>query len=331
MRAKLQFMLPVQLFYKKNKETLGLQLINENKGLMRRISTSDILRPALAFNGFNDYLYPGAIVLIDYAELMYLNSLSPQRKKKAIEALFSVKIPCIVISSKVDLPKTFIDMANQKRVCIYKASTDSTKITHVLSDYLDFRFAPRTNIHGTLVDVYGIGVLFVGESGIGKSEIALDLVERGHRLVADDLVICTRKSKVILMGEGREFSDHHLEIRGIGIVDVKRLFGIKSVRVQKRIEVVVELVRYDSKMDYDRIGLKESFKEINGVLIPKVILPINPGKNVTVLTETIALNHVLKVFGFNPAQEFNDNLIRAMKKKQKEKKQYLDFLEEDYE
>jgi HPr kinase/phosphorylase len=324
-------MLPVQGFYKKNKETLGLQIINDEKGLNRKISTSDILRPALAFNGFTDYLYPGAVLLIDYAEQMFLESMSPQKQKKAINSILGVKIPCIIISSKVTLSKYFIEKADEKLICIFKATTDSTKIIHVISDYLDFKFAPKTNIHGTLVDVYGMGVLFVGESGIGKSEIALDLVERGHRLVADDLVICTRKSKVILMGEGREFAEHHLEIRGIGIVDVKRLFGIRSVRVQKRIEVIVELVHYDSMTDYDRIGLKESFQEINGVLIPKVILPINPGKNVTVLTETIALTHLLKVFGFNPAQEFNDNLIKAMKKRQKEKRAYLDFLEEDYE
>ena len=324
-------MLSVQSFYKKNKETLGLQILNDEKGLNRKISTSDILRPALAFNGFLDYLYPGAVLLIDFAEQMFLESLSSQKQKKAINTLFDIKIPCIIVSSKVTLSKYFVEKADEKRICVLKASTDSTKIIHVISDYLDFKFAPKTNVHGTLVDVYGMGVLFIGESGIGKSEIALDLVERGHRLVADDLVICTRKSKVILMGEGREFSEHHLEIRGIGIVDVKRLFGIRSVRVQKRIEVIVELVHYDAKMDYDRIGLKESFKEINGVLIPKVMLPINPGKNVTVLTETIALTHLLKVFGFNPAQEFNDNLIKAMKKKQKEKRAYLDFLEEDYE
>ena len=162
-------------------------------------------------------------------------------------------------------------------------------------------------------------------------QLGQDLIERGHRLVADDLVMTIRKNDQILIGEGRKLADHHLEIRGLGLVDVKRLFGIRSIRRSKRIEVVVELVPWDPTRNFDRTGLEEHFKEINGVKLPYVLLPVHPGKNITVLSETIALNHLLKLNGINIAQEFNERLIKAMSQKNREKKEYLDFMKADYE
>ncbi|MCB0279321.1 MAG: HPr(Ser) kinase/phosphatase [Calditrichaeota bacterium] len=324
-------MLSVQKLFQTNEDQLALIRITKKNGFNRKISSNIILRPALAFGGYTDYLREGCIILISQSEMAFLNSLNQAKQKQAIENLFLINMPCLIVSAKYEAPKQLLDKAQERNVSIFSTPADSTKVTHILSDYLDFVFAPKSNVHGSLVDVYGIGILFVGKSGIGKSEVALDLIERGHRLVADDLVIVTKKSKSILMGEGRQFAEHFLEIRGIGLVDVKRLYGIRSIRVQKRVEVVVELVEWDPKMAYDRTGLEEKIKTINGVKIPMVTLPINPGKNITVLAETIALNQLIKVYGFNPAKEFNDNLIKAMKLKAREKKNYLEFLEGDHE
>jgi HPr kinase/phosphorylase len=189
-------------------------------------------------------------------------------------------------------------------------------------------------IHGSLVDVYGIGLLFTGRSAIGKSEIALDLVERGHRLVADDVVIITKKAEEILMGEGRELVEHHLEIRGLGLIDMRSTFGIRAVRVHKRIEVEVRLVDFDPNSDYERTGLDNQETTILGVKLPLIVLPINPGKNITVIAETIALNQLLKIYGHHTAEEFNKKLIQRMREKEKKHLQELkmrDFLDKDFE
>jgi HPr kinase/phosphorylase len=325
-------MLTVKMFFKANLKRLELTLLNGEKGFPRHISKSEVLRPGLALAGFIDYFNSNSILLFDETESAYLRSLDAKKKREAVSRLLSSdRIPAIIFSEESIVCDDFLEIADKYKICVFQSKHNSTKITKVLSDFLDFYFSPIESIHGTLVDIYGIGVLFLGRSGIGKSEIALDLVERGHRLVADDMIITKRKSEHVLMGEGRRLADHHLEIRGIGLVDVKRLYGIRSVRYQKRIEVIVELVEFDPKKDYDRLGLDERTKVINGVKIPIIVLPVHPGKNITVLSETIALNHLLKISGINAPQEFNDKLIKAMAKKNKEKKDYIDFLQDDYE
>ena len=184
------------------------------------------------------------------------------------------------------------------------------------------------------MDVYGIGLLFTGRSGIGKSEIALDLVERGHRLVADDSVIVTKKGEEILMGTGNDISEHLIEVRGLGLLDMRQMFGIRGVRVQKRVEVVVRLVDFDPEADYDRIGLDTKIEDILGVELPLVILPINPGKNITVIAEAIAMNQQLKIHGHNTPEEFNRRLMERMKSKERahlKELQRRDFLDKDFE
>lgn len=325
-------MITVSRFNKENEAKLGLKLLTLKKTLARKITSSEILRPSYALNGFFDYLSSGKILLFDQTDMMFLDSLTKEKRLELFDKLFAAKIACIIVSkSDKKVPEAIVQKAKDRNICMFKSDEPATKIIHILSDYLDFVFAPVKNVHGTLVDVWGIGILIIGRSGIGKSEVALDLVERGHRLVADDLVICKRKNKFILMGEGREFADHYLEIRGVGLVDVKRLYGIRSVRVQKRIEVVIELMDWDPKRSFDRIGMDENYQTINEVKLPKVELPIFPGKNMTVLAETIALNQLLKVQGINPAKEFNENLMKQMQKKIKERKQFDDFLDDDYE
>jgi HPr kinase/phosphorylase len=187
--------------------------------------------------------------------------------------------------------------------------------------------APATTVHGSLADVYGVGLLFVGRSGIGKSECVLDLVERGHRLVADDLVHITRRGNDVLLGRGHELSQHHMEIRGVGLVDIKTLFGVRSVRQQKRVEVVVRLEDWDNSREYDRTGLDGQTTEYLGVVLPIVTVPLNPGKNLTVICEVVAMSHLLRFAGVDTARVFNDRLIRHMR----EKRQVDQYLEEDYE
>jgi HPr kinase/phosphorylase len=182
-----------------------------------------------------------------------------------------------------------------------------------------------------MVDVYGIGMLFTGRSGIGKSEIALDLVERGHRLVADDVVNISRKAEGILIATASDVLQHHMEIRGLGIVDVRRVFGIRAIRVQKRVEVVVQLEEWDDSVDYERLGIDESITKILDVEIPLVKLPIFPGKNITVIAEVVALNQLLKIYGHHPAKEFNEHLIKKIQEKGAVKKYLEDYLDRDFE
>ena len=181
-----------------------------------------------------------------------------------------------------------------------------------LSHYLERVFSPRTEVHGTLVDVYGVGLLFTGRSGIGKSECALDLIERGHRLVADDIVEITRTGEDVIIGRYRDMLRHHLEIRGVGVIDVQAIFGIRAIRMQKRVEVEVQLQQWDDDVDYERMGLENRYTEILGVSIPQVIVPLFPGKNITVISEVIALNFMLKVYGYDAAQVLNDRILENM-------------------
>ena len=212
-------------------------------------------------------------------------------------------------------------------MAIFTTPLTTTELPHLLSDYLDHKFAPSTTIHASLVDVYGTGLLFTGRSGIGKSEVSLDLVERGHRLVADDMVTLTRTAENVMMGTGREYLRHYMEIRGIGIIDVGRMFGVRAIRQQKRVETEVELVDWRADADYERIGLDEQYKEYLGVKIPHVILPIFPGKNITVIAEAIALNLHLKIYGFHPAKEFS----RALSQVMENKTVLQSYLEKDFE
>lgn len=324
-------MLSVKNFFKDNLQRLDLKLLNSEVGFPKRINKSEILRPGLILSGFTQFIESDCLVLFNQSETAYLTKLLNENKLDVVKSLFQFSPPCMIFTKHSVVPEKFIEIANDHQVCLFHSELHSTELTHVITDQFHFLFAPRESIHATLMDIYGIGTLFVGKSGIGKSEIALDLVERGHRLVADDLVITIRKSDRVLLGEGRSLQDHHLEIRGLGLIDVKRLYGIKSVRKIKRIEIGVELEHWVDGKNYDRTGLEEHYKTINNVKLPFVNLPIHPGKNITVLSETIALNHLAKINGYNPAQEFNERLIQAMAKKNKEKKEYIDFLDEDYE
>jgi len=305
----------VRSFYRENKERLKLSLMSSENGFSRRITKSDIHRPGLALAGFVDLFTYDRVQIIGNTEIKYLHTLSEEQLLISIDRFIEFEIPCIIVTNGNALPPYFVQAAIRRYISIFGTPLSTTTLNHLMGDYLDMKFAPTISMHGSLVDVYGVGLLFTGRSGIGKSEVALDLIERGHRLVADDVVMITRTADDILTGKGTDLAEHHIELRGLGIIDIKKIFGIRGVRLRKRIEVEVNLVDWDSKITFERTGLQESTETILDVMIPKIILPINPGKNMTVITETIAMNQLLKLHGYHAAKEFNRKLKEFMKDK----------------
>ena len=310
------YKLDVKTLYEDNKDRLGLEIINGDYSFSKPITEGELHRPGLALTGFVKVFTYQRVQIIGNTETSYLADLGSSRRKEAIEHVMKFDIPCIIITEKNEVFPEMLESANRHKVTIFRTPLKTTQLIHLLSEYLDHKFAPTITVHGSLVDVYGIGVLFTGRSGIGKSEIALDLVERGHRLVADDVVNISRQAGNVLIGTGSELLQYHMEIRGLGIIDVQSLFGVNSVRPQKRIEVEVHLEEWDDKEDYERIGLDEQTSTYLGVDIPLVKLPIFPGKNITVIAEVIALNQMLKLYGRNTAQLFSDRLLRKIQSKQ---------------
>lgn len=291
---------------------LGLRLVAGELGIDRTINSSDVHRPGLTLTGFVEVFTFSLLQILGNHEMEYLRSLTPDRRREALEIIYQFEMPCVVVTGRGRLLPELRVLADKYRVPLLRSEYDTTKLIHLLQFYLDDLFAPQVILHGTLVDVHGVGLLVTGRSAIGKSEVGLDLVERGHRLVADDTVIISRQSHGLLMGRPPEILQDHIEIRGIGIVDVKRLFGIGGTRKQKRVEVVVTLVDWQEEFDYERVGLVDRVRTILGVEVLEVTVPIFPGKNITVIAETIAYNYLLRIDGYHTAQEFNRRLIRQM-------------------
>ncbi len=296
-------------------EKLALRLIAGKDNTEKKLTSSDVHRPGLVLAGFVGLFAFDRAQVLGNSEMLYIDGLSPRRLRMVLETVFQFDIPCVVVTDGNEVPQTLVKLARQRRIPLMVTPFSTTKFSHLFSYYLDDVFAPRTAIHGTLVDVYGIGLLFTGRSGIGKSEIALDLVERGHRLVADDIVLVSRKLQGILVGTCGDTLRDHMEIRGLGILNVRHMFGIGAFRIQKRVEVVVQLVEWVETESYERVGLEEDWVSILDVEIPQVTVPIYPGKNITVIAEAIALNYQLKIQGYHTAREFNRRLIDKISRK----------------
>ena len=289
-------------------QQLRLELIAGAKGLQRTINNSDIHRPGLALTGFVELFTLDQVQLLGNTEAEYLGSLSPDRRRQTLKIIYQFDIPCVVLTGRGCVYSELRELADKCGVPLLKSEFNTAEFTHLIRFYLDEVFAPQVSVHGTLVDVSGVGLLFRGRSGIGKSEVALDLVERGHRLVADDIVIINRKPQGILVGCCSEMLQDHIEIRGIGILDVKKMFGVWGTRRQKRVEVLVNLVDWDEKYAYERLGFEDSKVVILGVEVPEVFIPLFPGKNITVLAETIAMDYLLRLEGAYAAQAFSERL-----------------------
>ena len=320
--------LNVEKVYKDRKEFLELDLLTNNHGgLKKKVPSNEILRPGLALAGFTNRFAFKRTQVLGETELAFLASKSKEQRKEILEKYFSYDIPLVVVTKGIDPPPELVEIANQKNVAVFQTQLTTTEFIHRLSAYLDSLFSPSITVHGTLVDVHGVGLLYTGKSGIGKSECALDLVERGHRLVADDMVKVTKKTSEVIVGSGSELLGHHMEVRGIGIIDIEKLFGIRAIRMQKRIEVEVRLVTWSDTMEYERLGIEDKFTRILGVEIPVITIPVSPGKNITVISEVISMNHMLKVYGENPALQFSRRLTEELYRK----KMTAEYLESDLE
>ncbi len=320
----------VGFFFEATRKRFKLRTLNGEKGFDNRIKDKNLHRPGLALAGYVELFTYDRVQLMGNTESKYLNSLTPEQRRAAFTTLLEFKIPCIILTNNNTLEPELLEAAAAKGVPVLGTPFETTKIAYFLADFLDDQFALQVVLHGSLVDVYGIGVLLIGRSGIGKSEIALDLIERGHRLVADDVVMVTRKGEGILIGAGTDLVKHFMEIRGLGLLDVRSMFGIRAIRFQKRVELVVELEDWKPNHDYTRTGLDDETTTILEVEIPLVKLPIFPGKNVTVITEVIALNYLLKHYGYDAAKEFAKRLEGVLGEKKKGSR-VINYFEHDFE
>lgn len=313
----------VDFFYNECKERFKLKKITTHEiNSDLTISEKDIHRPGLALAGYVDLFTYNRVQVFGNTEILYLKQLSESERQKTLERFFSFKVPCIIITNNNDIPDELISLAEKSKITIFETPYPTTRLAYFISDFLDDQFSTQIVIHGSFVDVYGVGLMFTGKSGIGKSEIALDLIERGHRLVTDDVVVVTKKGEGVLMGSATSLNEHFMEIRGLGIIDVRTIFGIRSIRYQKRVEVIVELEDWNKDKAYDRTGLDSTTISLLEVDTELIKLPIFPGKNITVIAEVIALNYLCKHYGYNAAEAFKKKLNDKINQKSGKNKKF---------
>lgn len=297
------------------------------------VTEADLHRPGLALAGYVDLFTHQRIQIIGNTETNFLKHLPESKQISSFKKLVSFDIPVIFLTDDNTLPKDLLKLADEKGVPVFKTGMETTKFMYLVRDFLEDFFAVQTMLHGTMVDVYGIGILIAGKSGLGKSEVALDLVERGHRLVSDDVVMLTKKSNV-LMTSATEMNKHFMEIRGLGVIDVMSMFGIRSIRYQKRLEVVLELSLWEDSENINRTGLDHDTVDILGTKIPLIHLPITPGKNITVIAEVIAMNYLLKHYGYDAAEAFQKKIKKHIAEKKSRfemPKRAVEYFEGDFE
>ena len=289
-------------------EKFDLELVSGQEGIGRYITTSDISRPGLEMAGYFTHYPSNRVQLLGKTELSFFEMLPAADRRDRMMRLCAQNTPAIIISRELDIPQELIEASEENHVPVMKTRLTTTSFSSRLTNFLESKLAPTTAIHGVLVDIYGIGVLLIGKSGVGKSETALELVKKGHRLVADDCVEIRQESESTLIGSPPPLLEHLLEIRGIGIIDIMTLFGASAVRPYKRISLVVELEIWDSEKTYDRLGLDEEKMRIIDMDLTKLTIPVQPGRNVSVIIEVAAMNYRLKRMGINAAQEFSRRL-----------------------
>lgn len=289
-------------------DNFNLKLVAGKDGVHREITTSDIARPGIQITGFFKYYPKERLQLIGKTEMAYFLELDEETKRERFDRLCTDVTPGIVVTRDMEIPEIMIEAANQSGVPILHSPRKTTRVISRLTNYLEVKFAPSTAIHGVLVDIYGVGVLITGQSGVGKSETALELVKRGHRLVADDSVEIRQEDYDSLIGNSPPLIEHLLEIRGLGIINVMTLFGAGAVRNFKKISFIIHLEIWDEKKQYDRLGLDEEYMKIMDVNVPKATIPVRPGRNLAVIIEVAAMNFRLKRMGVNAAEEFSERL-----------------------
>ncbi|AGX06192.1 MULTISPECIES: HPr(Ser) kinase/phosphatase [Bacillaceae] len=289
-------------------EKFNLELISGEEGISRPITTSDISRPGLEMAGFFDYYPAERIQLIGKTEMSFAEKLSDADRQNRMESLCTDITPGIIITRDMEVPEGLIEASEREAVPVMRSKQKTTRFSGLLTNFLESKLAPTTAVHGVLVDIYGVGVLITGKSGVGKSETALELVKRGHRLVADDCVEIRQEDEDYLVGTSPELIEHLLEIRGLGIINVMTLFGAGAVRSNKRISLVMNLELWDQKKQYDRLGLDEEKMKIIDTDITRLTIPVRPGRNLAVIIEVAAMNFRLKRMGVNAAEQFTSRL-----------------------
>lgn len=308
--------------------------VADNCSTDKFVTEADLHRPGLALAGYIELFTYQRIQIIGNTETQFLGHMGSDKQNEAFRNLTQFDIPVIFLTDGNELPAPLLEAAKDAGIPVYSTPLETTRFMYLLRDFMEDQFAIQTMVHGSMMDVYGIGILVAGRSGIGKSEVALDLVERGHRLVADDVVMLTKKNNV-LMSSATEMSKHFMEIRGLGIVDVMSMFGIRSIRYQKRLEVVLELTLWDEAQEVERTGLNHDSVNILDLDIPLIHLPITPGKNITVIAEVIAMNYLLKHYGYDPAKAFQERIKSSIGEKAKggdmTPKRAIEYFEGDIE
>lgn len=278
-------------------------LAGEPEGKLIKIS--DIKRPGIELAGFWKYFAPERVQLLGMTEISFLKELSPSTLNKRVKKLFTYDLSCVIIARNLDVPEVIINEANKNKIPLLRTKISTTRFLSLLTNYFEEVLAPEKSIHGVLVDIYGVGVLISGKSGIGKSETAVQLVKRGHRLVADDLIIIKKIGERKLIGKAPQVSRHFLEIRGIGIINVRTLFGVGAVKDSSEINMIAKLEFWNENKMYERLGIDNIYGEIMDIEIPQVILPVKPGRNLAMVLEIAAMNTRMKSMGYNAAQDFS--------------------------
>ena len=296
----------------KVKDLLKISRLSQEYGdkvlLEKEIKTSDISRPGLEMTGYFDFYTPERIQLIGMKEWSYLMKMSSHNRHQVLLKMFQPETPVVIIARNLEIPKEMIDAADEKQVAILRSKASTSRLSGEISSYLDSRLAERTSVHGVLMDIYGMGVLIQGDSGIGKSETGLELVKRGHRLVADDRVDIYAKDEVTLWGEPAEILRHLLEIRGVGIIDVMSLYGASAVKDSSQVQIAVYLENYDTQKTFDRLGNDTEELEVAGVRIPRIRIPVKTGRNISVVIEAAAMNYRAKEMGYDATKIFEERL-----------------------
>lgn len=305
--------IPVEVFYREMRDRLRLDLVAGEKGLKNSIKVAEVNRPGLALAGYFDYFARDRIQVLGKVELKYFQTLTSEQISEKCRKLMEQKIPTCIVARKMVPPRELLEAGDRGKVTIFRSPLITMSLVNLVTLYLEDKFAPTMTLSGNLLEVFGMGVLILGRSGVGKSECALGLIKRGHQLVADDAVQLKLEDKTQVIGTSNHVTRHHMEIRGLGIVNVQKIFGAGCVRNYKQIDLVITLEEWQSDKEYERAGLEDSTIDYLGVKLPHTTIPVKPGRDLVLLVETACLNQRLKAMGIHAARDFNDSLIRKLK------------------
>ena len=310
--------LTVQELEQNREYHLELTLMAGRKGLKNKITHSQVQKMGLALTGFVQFINPERLQVAGNTEMTYFKTLTSEMQEKVIHQICNLPLSCLVITRALEIPELLLREADEKGIPLFRTDLRSFDFIDRATKFLEEKLASTSSLHGVLMDIYGVGVLILGKSGIGKSECALDLILRGHRLVADDMVHIQKRSPSSVIGSGFEVIQHHMEIRGLGIINIRSLFGVEAIREKKKVELVLELMEWDTHREYDRLGFEEEKFSILGVELPMLRIPVTPARNLTTIIEVAVRNHLLKGMGYDSALEFEKKLLRKMEERRGE-------------